>query len=98
LPYLRRQKNGEIDVLLFIRVFRIHWRFRRNGILGVCAPRRIFLSLIHGSRGLSEAKHEPVIPSTRTQERNMSIWIVLSVVIVYIFLQAYVLPKLGVST
>jgi len=38
--------------------------------------------------------------TTNTQKRgkDMSIWIILGVVAVWVLLQAYILPKMGIST
>ncbi len=34
----------------------------------------------------------------KKEGNNMSIWIILAVIAVWVLLQAYVLPKMGIST
>ncbi len=34
----------------------------------------------------------------KKEGKDMSIWIILAVVVVWVLLQAYILPKMGIST
>lgn len=36
--------------------------------------------------------------NTKDKGRDMSIWIILAVIVVWVLLQAYILPKMGIST
>jgi hypothetical protein len=36
--------------------------------------------------------------NTQNKGKDMSIWIILGVIAVWVLLQAYILPKMGIST
>jgi flagellar basal body-associated protein FliL len=36
--------------------------------------------------------------TTKKEGKDMSIWIILAVIAVWVLLQAYILPKMGIST
>lgn len=36
--------------------------------------------------------------TTQKKGKDMSIWIILGVIVVWVLLQAYILPKMGIST
>ncbi len=85
-------------VFIFVWLMQYSRRTRQRTLIRLFSITRLFLSLLvyygrepymmHGSIGVFLLKGE----------KGMSIWWVLLIIVVWLVLQAYVLPKLGIST
>jgi hypothetical protein len=69
----------------------------------VCAQRRIFLSRLIRAAVRCTGRPERdlnIMETSNTQKKgkDMSIWIILAVIALWILLQGYILPKMGIST
>jgi hypothetical protein len=64
--------------------------------------RRFFLSgLIHAAvscNGSPQGNNIMETSNTQKKGKDMSIWIILGVIAAWVLLQAYILPKMGIST